>query len=66
MERQIVGLLCRTSDRGREAAEGTRELAALLDARIIGSPGEPRSAGWEEDLRDSHGCLLAPASIPRT
>jgi arginase family enzyme len=58
MERQIVGLLCRTSDRGREAAEGTRELAALLDARIIGSPGEPRSAGWEEDLRDSHGCLL--------
>jgi arginase len=58
MERQIVGLLCRTSDRGREAAEGTRELAELLDARIIGSPGAPRSASWEEDLRDSHGCLL--------
>jgi arginase family enzyme len=50
--------LCRTSDRGREAAEGTRELAELLDARIVGSPGEPRSGTWEEDLRDSRGCLL--------
>jgi arginase len=58
VDRQIVGLLCRTSDRGRDAAEGTRELAELLGARIIGSPGEPRAAGWEEDLRDSHGCLL--------
>jgi arginase family enzyme len=58
VERQVVGLLCRTSDRGREAAEGTRELAELLDARIVGSPGEPRTATWEEDLRDSRGCLL--------
>jgi arginase family enzyme len=58
VERQIVGLLCRTSDRGREAAEGTRELAELLDARVIGSPGAPRDAGWEEDLRDARGCLL--------
>lgn len=54
----VVGLLCRTSDRGPEAAQGTRELADLLDARIIGSPGEPRAFGWEEDLRDAHGCLL--------
>lgn len=58
MDRQIVGLLCRTSDRASEAAEGTRELAELLDARMIGSPTAPRSAGWEEDLRDSRGCLL--------
>ncbi|HEX8158502.1 MAG TPA: arginase family protein [Solirubrobacteraceae bacterium] len=58
MERQIVGLLCRTSDRSREAAEGTRELAELLDARIVGSPGVPRSANWEADLRGSRGCLL--------
>jgi len=54
----VVGLLCRTSDRGPEAAQGTRELADLLDARIIGSPGEPRAFGWEEDLRDARGCLL--------
>jgi arginase family enzyme len=58
VEPQVVGLLCRTSDRDREAAEGTRELAELLDARMIGSPGAPRSAAWEEDLRDSRGCLL--------
>jgi arginase family enzyme len=54
----VVGLLCRTSDRGPEAAQGTRELAQLLGARIIGSPGEPRAFGWEEDLRDGRGCLL--------
>ena len=58
MDRQVVGLLCRTSDRGREAAEGTRELAELLDARIVGAPGEPRTSGWADDLRDAHGCLL--------
>jgi arginase family enzyme len=58
VDRQVVGLLCRTSDRGREAAEGTRELAELLGARIVGSPGEPRVGTWEEDLRDAHGCLL--------
>lgn len=58
MERQVVGLLCRTSDRGPDGARGTRELAELLDARMVGSPGEPRPAGWADDLRDSHGCLL--------
>jgi len=58
VDRQVVGMLCRTSDRGHEATEGTRELAELLDARIVGSPGEPRSGTWEEDLRDSRGCLL--------
>jgi arginase len=58
VERQITALLCRTSDRGPEAAAGTHELAELLDARIIGKPGEPVSAGWEDDLRESRGCLL--------
>ena len=58
MDRQITALLCRTSDRGSEAAAGARELAELLGARIVGSPGEPRSGSWEEDLRDSRGCLL--------
>jgi arginase len=61
VDRQIVGLLCRTSDRGPAGAEGTRELAELLDARIVGSPGEPRDGTWEEDLRDARGCLLEAA-----
>lgn len=56
--RSIVALLCRTSDRDREAAAGTRELAELLGARIIGSPGEPRDGSWEADLHDARGCLL--------
>jgi arginase family enzyme len=58
VDRQVVGLLCRTSDRGREAAEGARELAELLGGRLVGSPGEPRAGTWEEDLCDSFGCLL--------
>ena len=58
MERQVVGLLCRTSDRAAAGAAGTRELADRLGARIIGSPGEPRTAGWADDLRDGRGCLL--------
>ena len=58
MDRQVTALLCRTSDRGAQAAAGTRELAELLSARIIGSPGEPRERSYEEDLRDSRGCLL--------
>jgi len=58
VERQIAALLCRTSDRGVEAAAGTRELAELLGARIVGAPGEPRAAGYADDLRASRGCLL--------
>jgi arginase len=58
VERQLVALLCRTSDRAAGGAAGTRELAELLDARIVGSPGDPRTRDWSDDLRDSHGCLL--------
>jgi arginase family enzyme len=29
-----------------------------VEPRMIGSPGEPRAAGFEDDLRDSRGCLL--------
>ena len=58
MERQLVALLCRTSDRTASGAAGTRELAELLGARIVGSPGEPRTADCVDDLRDARGCLL--------
>ena len=54
----MVGLLCRTAERDGEAAQGSRELAQLLGARLIGSPGEPGPFDWEQDLRNAHGCLL--------
>ena len=53
-----VALLCRTSDRGPEGAEGAAELGRLLDARVIGSPGPFRDGRYDEDLRDARGCLL--------
>ena len=64
MEGAVTALLCRTSDRDARGAQGAEALAFELAARIgmearnVGSPGEPRESGWEEDLRDSHGCLL--------
>jgi len=59
-----VALLCRTSDRTAGGARGAAELAALIarrlgtSARAVGSAGEPRRAGFAEDLRDGRGCLL--------
>ncbi|MEJ7825488.1 MAG: arginase family protein [Solirubrobacteraceae bacterium] len=61
MQRQVVALLCRTSDRTADGARGTSELAQLLGARTIGTPQEPRCGGWADDLRDAHGCLLEAA-----
>lgn len=58
MQRQIVALLCRTSDRAAAGAAGTRELAELLDARIVGEAGAPATTAWADDLRDARGCLL--------
>ena len=60
----LVGLRCRTSDRTAGAARGVETLAPLIgkrlgrEPRLIGEPGEPRSARYEEDLADSRGCLL--------
>jgi arginase family enzyme len=64
VEGAVSALLCRTSDRDPRGAEGARalatELAARLrtEARMVGSPGEPRDSAWDDDLRDSRGCLL--------
>jgi arginase len=64
MSVSLVGLLCPTSDRTPRGARGVEELAPLLgkrlgrEPRLIGSPREPRTASYEEDLRDSRGCLL--------
>jgi arginase len=64
VEGAVIALLCRTSDRDARGAEGARALAAELaarlgtEARFVGSPVEPRDGNWDDDLRDSHGCLL--------
>src|ERR1051325_212418 len=61
---RVVALLCRTSDRGPEGSAGAQALAEALGERlgvkprVVGSPGEPRAGAWEEDLRDSRGCIL--------
>jgi len=60
----LVALRCRTSDRTAGPVRGVDALAPLVGKRLgrepraIGSPGEPHVARWDEDLRDSRGCLL--------
>jgi arginase family enzyme len=60
----VVALLCRTSDRTPGGARGAAALAETLaerlgeHARMIGSPGEAATTNWEDDLRDSRGCIL--------
>jgi arginase len=60
----LVLLRCRTSDRTPGAGRGAETLAPLVgealgvEPRVIGSPGAPRAARYDDDLRDSRGCLL--------
>jgi arginase family enzyme len=56
----VIVLRCRTSDRTPGGARGAEALGRALDpdARLIGTPGEPRAAGYDDDLRDSRGCIL--------
>ncbi len=56
--RQLVSLLCRTSDRDAHGMAGAAALGERLGARAIGSVGEPRHTAWAEDLRSARGCLL--------
>jgi arginase len=64
MSAAVVGLLCRTSDRSAGGARGVETIAPLVgkrlgrEPRLIGTPGDPREARFDEDLRDSRGCLL--------
>jgi arginase len=63
-EASVVALRCRTSDRTAGGVRGVEALAPRIarllgvEARMIGTPGEPRPGGFEDDLRDSRGCLL--------
>jgi arginase family enzyme len=60
----LVALCCRTSDRTPGGVRGAQTLAPLIGKRLgieprtIGSAAEPRETSFEEDLRDSRGCLL--------
>ena len=56
----VTALRCRTSDRTPGGARGAEALALALDpeARLVGTFGDARIANWDEDLRDSHGCIL--------
>jgi arginase len=60
----LVLLLCRTSDRTPGGALGAETLAPLIGKRLgieprtIGSAADPRETRFEDDLRDSRGCLL--------
>ena len=60
----LVALCCRTSDRTPGGVRGAQTLAPLigkrlgLEPRTIGTPAEPRTTTYDEDLRDSRGCLL--------
>jgi arginase len=64
MSVSLVALECRTSDRTHGGVRGVEALAPLLGKRLgreprtIGSPGEPADTRYDEDLRESRGCLL--------
>jgi arginase len=60
----VVALECRTSDRTPDGVRGVQKLVPLIGKRLgveprsIGSPGEARVAPFQDDLRDSRGCIL--------
>jgi arginase family enzyme len=64
VERKVIALLCRTSDRTPGAGQGAEALARLVagqthgQAAMVGSLGEPAARDWSDDLRDSRGCIL--------
>jgi arginase len=64
VEGAVTALLCRTSDRIASTAEGARALAEAIadrigvEARMVGTPGDPANTRFDDDLRDAHGCLL--------
>jgi arginase len=60
----LVALCCRTSDRTPGGVRGAQTLAPLIGKRLgieprtIGTAAEPRQTRFDEDLRESRGCLL--------
>jgi arginase family enzyme len=64
VEGAVTALRCRTSDRTAASSRGAEALALAVgerlgvEARMVGTLGEPRTQDWADDLRDSRGCLL--------
>lgn len=64
MNVSLVALVCRTADRTPGVVKGAQTLAPLIGKRLgveprtIGTPTDPRETRFDEDLRDSRGCLL--------
>jgi arginase family enzyme len=58
VDRSVIAMLCRISDRDQGTVQGAAALGRVLEARTIGSPGTAATRGWEEDLRTGRGCLL--------
>jgi len=58
---RVVVLRGRTSDRSADGAKGAQALGeALSDApRLLGEPGAPRDAPWQDDLRDGAETIAA-------
>jgi arginase family enzyme len=60
----LIVMRCRTADRFPGAPRGVEELAPLLgdelgvEPRYIGSTQDVRETRFEDDLRESRGCLL--------
>jgi arginase len=59
----VVALVGRTSDRADGRAAGALALAHALstEARVVGEPGEPHAARYDEDLHDARATLEAAA-----
>ena len=65
MSARVVILRGRTSDRSADGVRGAQALGEALAARVgveaelVGEPGAPREATWQQDLRDSHDAIAA-------
>ena len=65
MEGAVTALRCRTSDRTADSSRGAEALARAVgdrlgvEARMVGTLGEPRAQGWADDLRDAPALTLA-------
>jgi arginase len=58
MKVSLVALVCRTADRTPGGVRGAQTLAPLIGKRLGVEPRTIEENGYEQDLRDSRGCLL--------
>ena len=65
MSARVTVLRGRTSDRSADGVRGAQALGDALAARLgiepelVGEPGAPREARWEDDLRDGRDAIAA-------